>query len=225
MRWPIRHLRASEGVKDVTPQNCRITCGPYAYMKKVFKGNNVTSDKIPPQANSRFFRYKWFCSRVYIIEDCVVGPDSITLGPNQDCYKTFRWGRNTRNAGDLTSERVSDYYPDYIHCFTFDPEKVFEATKSEWFDFSPFLCGGGNCYRKPQDENLADIFSEMKPTLPLLKNDKTFKGTLVFYYEAWAGHIAWRVRTPGASGPKPPYQYIRSTGEANRDYWLTVFFL
>jgi hypothetical protein len=141
------------------------------------------------------------------------------LGPNKDCYQTFRWGRNTRNAGNLDNRRVSDYYPDYIHCFTFDPEKVFEASKSEYFNFSPFLCGGGNCYRKPENEKLADIFSEMKPTLPLLKNDKTFNGTLIFYYEAWGGLWRWRKKK------KAPIQRKRSSGEKERDYWLTVFFL
>jgi hypothetical protein len=220
MKFPIRTLKKGETVYDVTPENCRITCGPYAYMDKVYKGNDAIRSFEPPgDPGWKIYSYKWYCSRVYIIEDSIVGPTEITLGENIEGYKTFRWGRNTRNAGNLDGRRVSDYYPDYIHGFTYDPEKVFEASKSEYFNFSPFLCGGGSCYRNPKDEKLADIFSEMKPTLPLLSKTKKFQGTLVFYYEAWGGLWRWR------DEKKSPVQRKGSSGEKERDYWLTVFFL
>ena len=223
MKWPIRSLVEGESVDSVTPEACRIMCAPYAYMGKVLAKNSVTSADIPGGAEFSYFRYRWFCSRVFVIQNCIVGPESITLGPDQKCYRSYRWGRITRNAGNLESARHSNTFPDYIHCFKFDPEKVFERTKADYFDFSPYLVGEGSCYRKPQDENLGSIFGEMKNKLPQSGQSGALTGTLLFYYETWAGTITWR--GPKVGGVKPPMQFIRTPGEGSRDYWLTVFFL
>jgi len=81
------------GIQEVTPNECRIRCGPYAYMQKVYEGNSVTKGGDPeitmipinvpgptqqhPNSTGKkryleCFFYKWFCSRVYVAKECIV---------------------------------------------------------------------------------------------------------------------------------------------------------
>ena len=203
-----------------TPESCRITCAPYAYMGKVLAGNSVLP--FPRQTCKSYF-YMWLCSRVYVVENCTVGPAGITLG-TAVCYRTFRWGRTTGHAaavGTGEGQRASNAYPFYIHCFRYDPDECFEATKGSRVDFTPYATSFGTCYRSPADENLGSIFSTFLSGYPQLFSVAR-PCTLLFYYEVFGGKI---YNNPRASCPQGLPEWVRTTGESQRDYWLTVFAL
>jgi len=296
-----------------TPIDCRVRCGPYAYMEKVYEGNTVTKGSEPPttmmpddtqrfgpnypnwpneggaggkKRYSESFYYKWFCSRVYIAKECIVHDYGENPPPNVDskiifpedpegdlfkCYRTWRWGRESRNLGNKEDEYNSFIeFPNYIHCFRYSPEKrnennappfpaqeMWEAGLPKnfppgneesqfpriapWYYFSPYIPNTeeeATCFRNPKTDEDLDLIAEK---LNICSNglfDSPKSCTLLFYYEAWGGHKAFR-RT-GSQGnqygePRPngpiefnfisgtPIPPIKTQSEEGRDYWLTVF--
>lgn len=275
-----------------TPIDCRVRCAPYAYMGKVYEGNTVTPDpeEMEPQnipwdgASGAYkrhrvsFFYKWFCSRVYVALNCIVH-DSPNINnkiifPNDPeeelfkCYKTWRWGRESRNLGNKEDEYNNQIeFPSYVHCFRYSPEKRSENNSppfpptemweaglpknfppgnndfpfpkiAPWYYFSPFIPNieeGATCFRNPKtDEDLNEIASQLNDCSNGLFGTPQ-NCTLIFYYEAWGGHKAYK-RTgsqgsqfgrrrppeniPPSGTPIPP---IKTQSEEERDYWLTVF--
>jgi len=192
------------------------------------------------------FFYKWFCSRVYVAKECIVHDYGDNPPPNVDskiifpddpdeelfkCYRTWRWGRESRNLGNKEDEyNTSIEFPNYIHCFRYSPEKRSEDNSppfpqtemweaglpknfgginpiAPWFYFSPFVPNPNEeaeCFRNPKEDEDLDLIAEKLNACSNGLFNSPKRCTLLFYYEAWGGHKAfWRRKRMGNKYGQP----------------------